>query len=316
MTIHAPWAPFRHPSVRDLAWLLLSPRLFLGQLAAFPAFRLPQHQDQCIAWLADLDKTLSHTPEALPSIQRQGFRRLGLYCEALLAFYFEHCGQYNRVEHNVRVQGRENTLGEYDFLLADHEGHTVHVELAVKFYLQQREGDTEWHGWLGPNAIDRLDIKLERMINHQLALPHRHDARDTILSQLTDLDLPPSVSSQHWIAGVLLFPHEAQHHWPQYANTQGLWGTWMPISQFLEWADAQEYRGNLCDKMAWLSGPERECEQETLSEIITQIHALYTLARNEGKSLSGLLIHFGSDHPPIMVVDDHWPETSSPSRRM
>lgn len=42
--------------------------------------------------------------------------------------------------------------------------HYEHWEVAVKFYLLHQGC------WYGPNAEDRLDIKLDHMLNHQLPL--------------------------------------------------------------------------------------------------------------------------------------------------
>ena len=315
MTVSLPWTQFQHPSVRDLAWLLLSPPLFQGQLGAFPAYRLPHEQYECIEWLSSIDQTLQQDADAYPAIARHSFRRLGLYCEALLTFYFEHCDHYPQVYHNVRLQGEQRTLGECDFLLADQQGRVSHVELAVKFYLQHTAGHSEWDAWIGPNAMDRLDLKLQRMITHQLALPQHHDAQAPLQQQRDALGLTGEITSLHLIKGILFFPHEAQQHWPEYGNTDGLYGTWMRISDFLAWASTQHCRVTLCEKM-WLSGPDSDTPSSTLDEVIAKIRAFYERCEKEGKRLPGMLLRFPDHNIPLMVVDDHWPETRLPSRKI
>lgn len=317
MTSSLPWAQFQHSSVRDLAWLLLSPPMFRGQLGPFPAYRLPQDEAQCLDWLAQIDATLQKDTKAFPEISRQGFRRLGLYCEALLAFYFEHCGHYRQTHHNIRVQGEQQTMGECDFLLADHQGRVSHVELAVKFYLQRAAGEQQWDSYIGPNAIDRLDIKVQRMISHQLALPHLNEAQEPLQRKLESLGLAGrAITSHHWVKGFLFFPHEAAQCWPEYSNPEAPHGTWMRISEFLLWASTQNCRGNFCEKMTWLSGPSVTADTHTLDEIIAQIRTRYERAENEGRLLPGVLLRLQDRELPLMVVDDHWPETRLPSRRI
>lgn len=68
----------------------------------------------------------------------------------------------------VSAQGR--TLGELDLLYRTPSGTVVHRELAVKHYLGLHDrGDHE--SWVGPNRHDRLDRKLERLLEHQVRLP-------------------------------------------------------------------------------------------------------------------------------------------------
>lgn len=67
----------------------------------------------------------------------------------------------------LRAQGR--TLGELDVLYR-HGTRVVHREVAVKYYLATRPG-RDPSSWVGPGRRDRLDVKLERLATHQLALP-------------------------------------------------------------------------------------------------------------------------------------------------
>ncbi|EFK97529.1 protein containing DUF1853, partial [sediment metagenome] len=61
------------------------------------------------------------------------------------------------------------TLGEYDFLFRDASTVVCHWEAAVKFYLQA-EPLAEQRAFIGPGTRDRLDLKLNRVFQHQLLL--------------------------------------------------------------------------------------------------------------------------------------------------
>jgi hypothetical protein len=69
----------------------------------------------------------------------------------------------------VRIDGR--TLGECDFLLTACDGLPLHWELAVKCYLHADvQGCRPLAHYVGPNLADRFDLKLARMLTHQLPL--------------------------------------------------------------------------------------------------------------------------------------------------
>lgn len=86
-----------------------------------------------------------------------------------------------KASHNYELLGRGiqirkvagHTLGELDFLVRDLQSdRTIHLELAVKFYLAVETED----GFLlpGPDARDNYFRKLETMRSHQLLLVQKH----------------------------------------------------------------------------------------------------------------------------------------------
>lgn len=161
---------YRDTAVRDLAWLLQSVPLldrecFGDQLADL----LPTETDRAraAAWLAALDAD----PVALhDALRERPQTRLGLYAEQLLAFFFAHGPGPRLVAANRAVRVDGHTLGECDFLLEGHDGRALHWELAVKCYLHVGGDTTSLAQYVGPNLADRFDLKLDRMLTHQLAL--------------------------------------------------------------------------------------------------------------------------------------------------
>jgi hypothetical protein len=156
--------------VRDLAWLLWSPSLLRGA-ASVPLASLFGDLDElsrAASWLAELDAAPGPLHHAL-ALKPQ--TRVGLYAEQLLAFYLAH-GPGPRLamaNRPVRIDGR--TLGECDFLLTACDGMPLHWELAVKCYLHaDAPGCGPLARYVGPNLADRFDLKLARMLTHQLPL--------------------------------------------------------------------------------------------------------------------------------------------------
>jgi hypothetical protein len=156
----------RSQPVRDLAYLLTAPapwhsdveisrQRLLGpqgwpQLQALDAAPAP-----LLAWLA-----------ARPT------RRLGLYAETLLAYWFSHVPHIELVAANLPVRDATHTVGEFDFLLRI-DGEPYHLEAARKFYLQL---DSAPHALVGPGLRDAWWLKYRKLAS-QLALAQHPAAR-------------------------------------------------------------------------------------------------------------------------------------------
>ncbi len=92
-----------------------------------------------------------------------GPRRIGFYYQWLLTELIHHHPHLRLEAEEIQVNEAGKTRGVIDFLI-EYQGQLEHWEVAVKFYLAHQ------NRWLGPNAKDALDIKVARMIDHQLAL--------------------------------------------------------------------------------------------------------------------------------------------------
>jgi hypothetical protein len=132
------WGHLRRARVRALAWLLDAPDLLD---AADPHWQgkittLATVTPEVGQWLAALD----HDPAPLDAaLGARGFTRLGLYAEKLMAFYFQQQGRL--VAHGLQVRAsRNDTVGEFDFLLDAGPEGVEHIEFATKFYLLHGEG--------------------------------------------------------------------------------------------------------------------------------------------------------------------------------
>jgi len=170
------------PEVRDLAWACFSPPLFharqLGgdtSLGNCP-FTLTAARQQ---WLLGLDQ---QPGDLLQFIANAKSTRLGIYFESLWQFFLQSDPQVELLASNLPVRADGKTLGEFDLLyFCRQRQRHVHLELALKFYLCAPDKDgSEWQHWLGPNSNDRLDLKLERMLEHQIRLSEQPQAGEIL----------------------------------------------------------------------------------------------------------------------------------------
>ena len=176
-------ASLREPGVRDLAWACFSRPLLtcslLGERApSVSNCALTLNADRR-RWLRALDADAAELNAYLKDA-RAG--RLGLYFERLWQFFLDRDPAVDLIAHNLAVREHGHTLGEFDclYFCRTRQCH-VHLELAVKFYLQRPGADgSQWHHWVGPNVEDRLDRKLRRLFEHQLLLSEMTAARPVL----------------------------------------------------------------------------------------------------------------------------------------
>lgn len=185
--------------------------------------------ESSLEWLNALDRH----PAPLLSALSGSDGRLGHYFENLLAFWLSWPAnpQYRLVSHGTPIRSRNLTIGELDFLVEDRRsGRLQHWEVAVKFYLGvQPEGDYRY--WVGPALKDRLDIKVGRLLHHQLDLPFTPEGAGL----LRHLGLPEP-DPVCLLKGRLFYPPGVDRaSWaPHAASPLHLTGWWMPQPEFLE----------------------------------------------------------------------------------
>jgi hypothetical protein len=198
---HARWGHLTLPPVRALAWLLDSPDLldatapeWAGRVAT-----LGPVIDEVADWLAQLDADPSALTAALGA---KPYNRLGLYAEKLMAFYFAQ--QRTLVEHGLQIRANRNdTVGEFDFLLENGPDALEHIEFATKFYLQGESATGSLDTLVGPNLADTLGLKMRKIFERQLALG-QHPAAQAQLPR-------PVTKAAALVKGWLFYP---SGNWP------------------------------------------------------------------------------------------------------
>jgi hypothetical protein len=189
------WGHLRRARVRALAWLLDAPDLldihdpyWEGRIAT-----LGPMTPETERWLAELDADPAPLDAALGT---RMMTRLGLYAEKLMAFYFAHQGRL--VAHGLQVRAsRNDTVGEFDFLLDDGQGGVEHIEFATKFYLLQEDA-AGFDGFVGPNLADSLGRKMRKVFERQLSLGS-HPAAQPLLPR-------PVSAARALVKGWLFYP--------------------------------------------------------------------------------------------------------------
>ncbi|MGJ8637897.1 MAG: DUF1853 family protein [Opitutaceae bacterium] len=146
------------------------------------------------------ERSLFGCPDA--TVELNFDQKLGHLYEDALALLLDSSGSINLLARNLQVVNQDGrTLGELDYLLEDRLlQRTIHLELAVKFYLAI-EVDGEWR-FPGPDPRDNWARKLERMCTHQFRLCESPEAR-SLLKKSFGVD---AVVVQQLIYGRLFYP--------------------------------------------------------------------------------------------------------------
>ena len=238
---------FKNQSVRDLAWAVCSAPLIRqgGSECMWPDSRWFQ---SLYTSSIELFEVADASPDELDDLlAAQKDRRLGKYFETLWYYFFAHHPGYEILANNLQVIIDGRTLGEFDFIVLDKvSGNTVHVEVAVKFFLAagdpEHGGTRDMANWYGPNLRDRLDQKVDHLNQRQVRLASQPEVSDYLSTRGISID-----GCMVFLKGRLFYPwrlkpYEAQlmdYAPPQCADDHP-YSWWLSRDQFDEVCDDEQ----------------------------------------------------------------------------
>ncbi|WP_308602103.1 DUF1853 family protein [Massilia sp. Dwa41.01b] len=243
--------------MRALAWLLDSPDLLDADA--------PHWQGRIATTgpvTPEVDarlRALDHDPAELDAaLGPRVYTRLGLYAEKLMAFYFQQQGRL--LAHGLQIRAsRNDTVGEFDFLLDAGPDGAEHIEFATKFYLLQGEAGDRFDALVGPNLADSLGAKMRKIFERQLELG-AHPAAQALLPR-------PVVRARALVKGWLFYPAGS---WPAMSGvTAGhCRGFWCALEE-LDTLGADAFL--VLPKLQWLA-PFRAAQADAILNR-AQLHA-------------------------------------------
>lgn len=227
-------------------------------------------------------------------------KRLGKYVEQLLGDYLQQHQEVSNFHKNLILADEGRTLGELDFVF-DHKGQRYHWELAFKFYLlHQHQG---MKAFFGPQGRDRLDLKINKLRQHQLPLiahPHFDHLRKD----------HPTIQSELYVKGWLFYHLNHKLEVPDLPklNPEHAKGWWL----FEHELHSEYFESGTCfqivEKDRWLTGIEvfkRFSTPLDLGSLARQVHLHF-----KGSSRS-LMVYTWHAHTAItsrgFIVHSKWP---------
>ncbi|VVD29077.1 DUF1853 family protein [Paraburkholderia dioscoreae] len=318
------------PSVRALAWLLLSADLLRPQppvgVLANP-FETQQEAQATVDWLRALDAA----PEPLHhDLAATRITRLGRYAERLLGWFLQHGPAARLVVAGVPLRRAGVTLGECDFLVQTQRGARLHWELAVKCYLHageergqsiaplsaQSSGSpstpsptsslAQLSNYVGPNLKDRFDLKLAHVLAHQLPLSAREE--------FASVGYPGPWTPQMFIKGWLFYRHGETPSDPVELDPAHGRGWWVTRSDWLAFAAAATQKWRTLPRLEWLA-PQRHSADEAQSAGLSFVDAPTLAGQTSHQPGPAMVAAFAEDSAGNLIersrgfiVPDEWPE--------
>lgn len=313
-----PRPSWQHQIVRDMDWMLSSPPLLLPSApnAASPDIHWVSNQDcqrmyaVSQSWLAELDRQ----PNLLQTaINNNRDHRLGSYFETLLAFWLSWPENplFRLIAKNLAIRDRNRTLGEMDFLVQSRENcEFQHWEVAVKFYLGTSPGG-HYANWQGPGLKDRLDIKVDHLLQHQLRLGESAQAKKAFQSIGIPACQPRPVC---FLKGRLYYPLTAHiPDWaPHDANPQHLHAWWLSFDEFIQRYRHSPLQWLLLPRTAWLTPlPVSPLVEHRLYNPQQLLEHLQQDADNRAIAIIGVAVNTSNQTVEELtrgfITPSHWP---------
>lgn len=221
--------------VRDLLWAVNSPALLKttnDHCCDSKEWKLHEH-DICMTHLGDF-------------MAGKDSRSLGKYFEGLISYWLHHLRKVDVLVESFALREQQRTVGEIDFIFIDEQARMTHWEIAVKFYLFSPASYGFGSHYLGPNAVDTLDRKIDRIFGHQLPRSQK---------QFPNVEL-----RQAFVKGRIFYPLMQPRGLagPPYLSSAHLAGSWLRHAEIrLRDGDADWDAQNVCylvlQKPDWLS---------------------------------------------------------------
>jgi len=240
---------FKHRCVQDLAWVIQSPPVISGKFKQTRWLDKAACQDEYRACLPTLHQ-LDCQPE--PLIKQLSMLKpyvIGKRFECYVFYWLMISPHFECLQHNYVLQDDKRTLGEADFIIRElATDKIIHLEVAVKFYLginrdMDNNDNTEgndiaaMHHWHGTNLRDRLDIKFNRLVNHQTQLAKNYPER-----------MPYAIDESWCLLKGRMFTPIAQQTLPDFFADDCPQGIWFHVN------DAPETKTHLLlHKQDWLA---------------------------------------------------------------
>jgi len=230
-------------------------------------------------WLINND----HAYAMRAVLQQEPSHRLGIYYERLWRTILEHYPGFQLIAKNLPVKKDLRTLGEMDFVYycRQRQRH-VHLETAVKFYLGVPDGRTkqslantssQWPQWLGPGCKDRLDIKLNRMIDKQTRLSTTEEGIRTL--EKIDVFQP---LREICLKGYFFYPLNEVMPPPPQSHQHHARGHWLPLQSMHLLEDQSVW--HIMKKEQWLAPVSLDANSKLLNKKNLEVEVKSRLSSN------------------------------------
>jgi len=177
---------YNNQIVRDLAWVIGSSPLIFNNNNNQLFLEQEFFEIEYKKFSPHLDELDNNPKRLIEHINNGNNHLLGKCFESLVEYWLKFSTDKQLLSHNLQVFKGRNTIGEFDFVYRELSNNKVyHLECVGKFYIAQKN-ISDQSNFIGPNAIDNLERKLNKLINEQILLSRTEAGMDAL--QLEDIN--------------------------------------------------------------------------------------------------------------------------------
>lgn len=242
---------YKNQFVRDLAWVIGSPPILINNNQPFlePEFFENEYK-KFVSHLNELDK---NPQQLIEHINNGNTHLLGKYFESLVEYWLKLSPGKKLLAHNLQVFKGRNTVGEYDFIYRDNRNNKVyHLECAGKFYIAHKN-ISDHSNFIGPNAIDNLESKLNKIFNEQILLSKTAAGIDALLLEDIDQEITPKIFFKGYLFyyADLFFSHS--YVIPKDSNPDHPKGWWIYAKDIDYFLSQRDSKWTVVQRSNWIS---------------------------------------------------------------
>ena len=203
---------------------------------------------------------------------------MGKYFEQLVFFMLKNDNRYELMLANHQVREGNRTIGELDLIVKDTQTQQrEHWEIALKFYLQC-DSSPRHQKLIGPNAVDDLARKMEKLTKRQMPLSRHSSIQYLVGAEKTE--------SRLFLKGQLFYHLGKAFILPTNANPNHEKNWWCHVSEMDEMLSS-DLKWCILDKPDWIGRHQRNVDFKQLSSNGMKEH---------------LAKHFESDNKSVLIV--------------
>ncbi len=283
--------------VRRMYWAISSPSL-LAYPFCTDYFRDEQHKAAMLTTLIELD----NRPELVNAhFNSLGYMPMGKYFEQLMFFVIKHDKRLNLMLSNHQIKEGNRTIGELDLIVTDTKTkQREHWEVALKFYLQSNASADHAH-MIGPNAMDNLGRKMEKLTKYQMLLSNHSSVNYLVGATKTEPKL--------FMKGQFFYHLGIETNLPVEANPEHEKQWWCHLSEMDEMIN-EDFLWCILEKPNWIGVNQANDTARLLSsnQMTTYLVSQLSLHGNSILVAGMSLTRFGwIEQTRGFVVSQNWP---------
>lgn len=263
-------------------------------------------------WLEQLDRDAS---ALLSHLEQRPTHRLGIYFEQLWHFFLQEDPETELIAHNLPVHDTDRTIGEFDCLYycRQRERH-VHLELAVKYFLslpaaRATNAAATASDWVGPDNRDRLDLKLEQLLERQILLGD-HPVSQQALRERGIATLSKEIALKGYLFQPLVTSERSPT--PPGYNSDCKLSHWVRYDQLQSHCNSlASDTYSLLPKMQWLCPAHGDNLTVKMTQQKIELLAAHHFQHDNYPIMIAALDKSGSEASRFFVTPQTWPDNSS-----